>query len=86
MSVFRFIAAERAHYSVKTLCRVLGVSRSGFRAWAARAPSQRARDDARLLERVRVLRTASRRTYGSPRIYRDLRADGSGWGASVWSG
>jgi putative transposase len=76
VSVFRFIAAERAHHPVKTLCRVLGVSRSGFDAWAARPPSQRERDDAWLLERVRVLHTASRRTYGSPRIYRDLRADG----------
>jgi putative transposase len=76
VSVFRFIAAERAHHPVKTLCRVLGVSRSGFHAWAARPPSQRERDDAWLLERVRVLHTASRRTYGSPRIYRDLRADG----------
>ena len=76
MSVFRFIAAERARHSVKTLCRVLGVSRSGFHAWLVRPPSQRAREDAALLERVEALHVASRRTYGSPRIYRDLRADG----------
>lgn len=36
VSVFRFIAAERAGHSVKTLCRVLGVSRSGFHAWLGR--------------------------------------------------
>lgn len=76
MSVFRFIAAERANHPVKTLCRVLGVSRSGFHAWAVRPPSQRDRVDAVLLERIRELHAASRRTYGSPRIYRDLRADG----------
>lgn len=76
MSVFRFIAAQRANHPVKTLCRVLGVSRSGFHAWAARPPSKRAREDALLLERIRELHAASRRTYGSPRIYRDLRADG----------
>jgi len=76
VSVFRFIAAERAHHSVKTLCRVLGVSRSGFHAWAVRPPSQRACVDGLLLERVRALHAASRQTYGSPRIYRDLRADG----------
>jgi putative transposase len=76
VSVFRFIAAERASHSIKTLCRVLGVSRSGFHAWAARPLSQRACADAVLLERVRELHVASRRTYGSPRIYRDLRADG----------
>ena len=76
MSVFRFIAAERANHHVKTLCRVLGVSRSGFHAWAVRAPSRRAREDALLLERIRELHAACRRTYGSPRIHRDLRADG----------
>ncbi len=75
MSVFRFIAAERAHHPVKTLCRVLGVSRSGFHAWATRPPSARELSDRALLERVRQLHVASRRTYGSPRIYRDLRAD-----------
>jgi putative transposase len=76
VSVFRFIAAERAGYSVKTLCRVLGVSRSGFHAWLRRPLSARAVSDQLLLERVRQLHLASRRTYGSPRIYRDLRADG----------
>lgn len=76
MSVFRFIAAERANHPVKTLCRVLGVSRSGFHAWAVRPPSQRDLVDAVLLERIRELHAASRRTYGSPRIYRDLQADG----------
>ena len=76
MSVFRFIAAERANHHVKTLCRVLGVSRSGFHAWAVRPPSPRAVTDSVLLERVRQLHVRSRRTYGSPRIYRDLQADG----------
>jgi putative transposase len=76
VSVFRFVAAERAHHPVKTLCRVLGVSRSGFHAWLVRPPSARAVADGLLSERVRELHVASRSTYGSPRIYRDLRADG----------
>ena len=76
MSVYRFIAAERAGHSVKTLCRVFGVRRSGFHAWLSRPLSARAVSDQLLLERVRQLHVASRRTYGSPRIYRDLRADG----------
>lgn len=76
MSVFRFIAAQRANHHVKTLCRVLGVSRSGFHAWTVRPASLRSREDAALLDRVRALHVASRRTYGSPRIYRDLQADG----------
>jgi len=76
VSVFRFIAAQRADHSIKTLCRVLGVSRSGFHAWATRPPSTRELADRALLERVRQLHVASRRTYGAPRIYRDLKADG----------
>jgi putative transposase len=76
VSVFRFIAAERAYHPVKTLCRVLGVSRSGFHAWLVRPPSQRAVADQALVERVRELHVQSRRTYGSPRIHRDLQADG----------
>jgi putative transposase len=55
---------------------VLGVSRSGFYAWASRPPSQRAVGDAALLKRVVQLHEASRRTYGSPRIYEDLRFAG----------
>lgn len=76
MSVFRFIAAERAHHPVKTLCRVLGVSRSGFHAWLVRPPSARAIVDDALLSRVRELHARSRRTYGSPRIHKDLQFDG----------
>jgi len=41
VSVFRFIATRKAEHSVKTLCRVLAVSRSGFHAWERRAPSDR---------------------------------------------
>lgn len=76
MSVFRFIAGERAHHSVKTLCRVLGVSRSGFHAWQRRAPSPRALADARVLERIRRVHLQSRGTYGAPRIHAELRFDG----------
>lgn len=76
MSVFRFVAAERAHHSVKTLCRVLGVSRSGFHAWLKRSISARARADARLLERIRQVHRESRGTYGAPRIHAELRFDG----------
>ena len=70
--IFRFVAAKKAEHSIKTMCRVLGVSRSGFHAWQARPPSQRAVEDERLLERIRQIHEDNRRVYGSPRIHAEL--------------
>ncbi len=75
--IFRFIAAERAVHSNKTMCRVLGVSRSGFHAWQRRPRSARALEDERLLERIRAIHKDNRRVYGSPRVHAELvMADG----------
>ena len=77
MTVFGFIAAKKAEHSVKTMCRVLEVSRSGFHAWQRRKPSARQREDDRLLERIREIHALNRRVYGSPRIHAELvMADG----------
>lgn len=58
------------------MCRVLGVSASGYYAWCGRGQSRRAREDARLLERIREFHRVSGGTYGAPRLHRDLRAAG----------
>ena len=76
MSCFRFIAAEKADYPVSLLCRMLGVSRSGFHAWAGRAPSERALVDARLAERIGEIHKRSRESYGARRVHLDLREEG----------
>jgi hypothetical protein len=77
VTVFGFIAAKRAEHSVKTMCRVLEVSRSGFHAWAKRTPSARAVEDERLLERIREIYELNRRVYGSPRVHAErVIADG----------
>ena len=73
---FRFIEAEKADYPIRLLCRCLAVSRSGFYAWQKRPISARARHDARLKVEIAASHSASRRTYGSPRIERDLRQEG----------
>jgi transposase InsO family protein len=73
---YRFIDAEKASYPVRLLFRCLGVSRSGFYAWRDRAPSDRSREDARLKVKIKAFHTASRHSYGSPRIHRDLREEG----------
>jgi putative transposase len=73
---FRFIRAEKANHSVSLMCRLLGVSRSGFHAWERRAPSQRSLHDAWLVERMRAIHADSRETYGSPRVHAELRRQG----------
>jgi putative transposase len=76
VSCFRFIRAERANHSISLMCRVLGVSRSGFHAWERRPPSARALVDVRLTERIAEMHRRSRDSYGVRRIYLDLREEG----------
>lgn len=73
---YPFIARHRGVWSVSELCRALGVSRSGFYEWHGRSPSARELANERLTGRIRESFQASDRTYGSPRVWRDLRT----WG------
>ena len=68
--------ANQAAHSIPTMCRVLGVSASGYYAWQRRDVSPRHRADQQLLEQIRACHAQSRGTYGAPRIHRDLRAAG----------
>jgi len=73
---FGFIRTEKAIYPVRLLCRTLLVSTSGFYAWCRRGPSRRAQEDAALKVGIRAAHAASGKTYGSPRVHEDLKADG----------
>jgi putative transposase len=53
-------------------CHALAVSRSGYYAWAARAPSLRAIRHAWLTDVIGTIHQASRGTYGAPRVHADL--------------
>jgi transposase InsO family protein len=70
---FSFIRVEKAIYPLTVLCRVLEVSRSGYYAFERRGPSKREAADRQLAAEIREVHTKSRRTYGSPRIHRELR-------------
>ena len=59
------------------MCRVLQVSKSGYYAWKSRAPSCRVQEDNSLAERIRSIYAANRRVYGSPRIHKALKGEGS---------
>ena len=73
---YRFISAHADQYKVKRLCRVLGVHRSGYTAWAAGAEARAARQaaDAQLAEQIRAAHADSRGTYGVRRIHAELTA------------
>jgi putative transposase len=70
---FAFIDAEKANYPITVLCRTLGVSESGFHDWRCRPPSARSIANAELVELIRQIHTVSRGTYGSPRVWAELR-------------
>jgi len=63
--------------AVTWACETLGVSRSGYYASLTRDDSPRDKENAVLLERIRAIHEKSDRTYGSPRVTEDLRAEGA---------
>ena len=69
--------AHQAAFAVHTMCRVLGVSVSGFYAWRDRAPSKNAMEDAVMVERIRAIHAASDATYGMPRVRAKLIDQGA---------
>jgi putative transposase len=73
---FRFVADHRHAYGVKRLCRVLGVSRSGFYAFLDRPPSAREVADTALAATIAEIYQSSRRTYGAPRVHAELSRRG----------
>ena len=73
---FALIDAEKAEFPVRTMCRLLDVSESGFFAWQGRPASQRQRDDMIYLAHIRTAFELSNRTYGSPRMHRELVDEG----------
>jgi putative transposase len=74
--VYRFVEQQKALHHVATMCRVLGVSPSGYWAWRSRGPSARSISDAALLAAIRLAYVRSRRSYGAPRITAELQAAG----------
>lgn len=68
---------HRREFPVTLMCRVLAVSPSGYYSARQRVPSAHAARDEQLLVAIRVEHGRSRRRYGAPRIYRELRAAGT---------
>lgn len=77
---YRCIDRRRNRYPVRMMCRLLGVSRSGYYGWRGRPESERARTDREFTRVIRRVHTESKGTYGSPRITAELRDEGYGHG------
>jgi putative transposase len=78
VSCYRIVLAEKARTLVSertpvaVACELLGVSTSGFYAWASRAPSDRELSDAWLVEKIKAVHAANRGVYGSRRVAAEL--------------
>jgi len=66
------VSENRARYPIAVMCRILGVSPSGYYAWVKRPTSARALMDAALTAEIRAAHAASKGTYGAPRLRVDL--------------
>lgn len=71
---FQFITDHRDRFSVKRMCQVLQVSRSGYYAWRRRPPSARKMANEELVRQIKVIHQEIDESYGSPRVYRELRS------------
>lgn len=67
---------NQAVHKVATMCRVLGVSSSGYYAWRSRPSSSRLRANVALRGRIEAIHKRSRGTYGSPRVHAQLHSEG----------
>lgn len=66
----------RRQYPAAAMCRVLGVSESGYHAWRKRAPSPRQLENARLEVQIKAAHERTRHTYGPERLQADLADHG----------
>ena len=73
---YRFMQAHEEQFRIGGMCRVLCVSRSGYYCFRNRPESERAKENERLLVRIKAAHKKSKKTYGSPRIHGQLMKDG----------
>ena len=73
---YKFMKEHRDRHRLKSMCKVLKVSRSGYYAWQRRRPSKRQRENMKLLMNIQEVYKQRRRVYGSPRITNELNEQG----------
>jgi transposase InsO family protein len=73
---YAFIREHEQEFRVVAMCRVLGVSKSGYYGWRKRAPSEQAQRRAVLDDLIRDAFFLEKCRTGSPRVYRRMQAAG----------
>ena len=73
---FQYIENHRDEFPTTLMCRMLGVSSSGYYAWRKRPPSKREMANRELYKKIEVVYNENHKVYGSPRIYRALKKQG----------
>ena len=73
---YAFVECQRRQHAVRTLCRALRVSPSGYYAARSRSPSARDQRQSSLTTKIRDVHLASRQTYGAPRVHAELSVQG----------
>jgi len=74
--IFRFVSNHQSEFPIFLMCRVLEVSRSGYYAWLKHPESKKDQDDKALSLEIFEIHQESFGTYGSPRVYRELKRRG----------
>ena len=73
---YEFIESHRGEFPIKLMCKVIVIARQSYYAWRHRRPSHREVENQRLLSEIKEIHDESRKTYGSPRINRELQMRG----------
>lgn len=77
---YQYMKDHAEQFQIGIMSRVLRVSRSGYYSWRSRPESERVQENEKLLERIKAIHKKSRRTYGSPRVQRQLAKEGESCG------
>jgi len=75
-----FMDQHSSSHGVQKMCRVLGVSRSGYYGWKKKPEGKRKKENEKILIKINESYNKNEGRYGSPRITEDLRADGDMYG------
>ena len=73
---FQFVDNHHDEFPVRRMCNELNVSSSGYYTWCKRSPSEREMANQELYKKIEDVYNENHKVYGSPRIYRELEAQG----------